>query len=121
MREDCYYYKIIIVHELTSNPFDCSKDPNRKIAKDNLYEKLENLIPADGKHECFGTKLTMYQLKDSLNYISVYEVFFRSSGGMPMSEYVESETYRDQAKKELESYFGSQDCEFRQIMIKTLV
>jgi hypothetical protein len=40
---------------------------------------------------------------------------------MTMAEYVEARNLKDEIKKELEDFFDSVDCEYKQLNIKTLL
>lgn len=117
-KEDNYYYKIILSYEISSNVLD-SQDPNLIGAREILYSTLRDLIPED-KYEKFSVKLLLHQLRDTYNYIVTYEVFFRSSG-MPMKEYVEAEEIKNTAKREIEDFFDSIDCEYKQLNIQPLL
>lgn len=113
------YYKIVVSYEIPYNILD-SQDPNIVQAREILYDSLKNSIFGD-KYEKFSVKLTLYQLRDSLNYLVTFEAFFRSTSGLPMEEYVSARTIKDAVKKELEDFFSSVDCEYKQLNIKTLV
>ena len=63
----------------------------------------------------------MYQLKDTFNFVITYEAFFRSTVGLPMEEYVEATELKNKAKTELEAFFNSMDCDYKQLNIKTLL
>ena len=41
--------------------------------------------------------------------------------GLPMEEWVEADEIKEKAKKELEDYFNSMDCDFKQLNIQTLL
>lgn len=112
------YYKIILQYEIPYNILD-SQDQNIIQARNILYEKLKTSIPE--KYEKFSVKLSLYQLKDTFNYIVTYEAFFRSLDGKPMEEYVEARNLKDSIKEEIENFFGSVDCEYKQVNIKTLL
>ena len=112
------YYKIILSYEIPYNILD-SQDPDIIKARDILYDKLKNIIPE--KYERFSVKLVLYQLKDTFNYLVTFESFFRSVSGLPMEEYVEAREVKDSVKKELEDFFNSVDCEYKQLNIKTLL
>lgn len=112
------YYKITLSYEIPYNILD-SQDPNIVQAKNILYEKLKDNIPE--KYERFSVKLVLYQLKDTFNYLVTYEAFFRSLSGLPMEEYVEARDLKDNIKRELEDFFNSVDCEYKQLNIKTLL
>lgn len=112
------YYKITLSYEIPYNILD-SQDPNIVQAKNVLYEKLKDNIPP--KYERFSVKLVLYQLKDTFNYLVTYEAFFRSLSGLPMEEYVEARDLKDSIKRELEDFFNSVDCEYKQLNIKTLL
>lgn len=113
------YYKIILSYEIPYNILD-SNDPDIMKARDILYEKLKNIIP-DDKYEKFSVKLVLYQLKDNYNYLVTYESFFRSTTGLPMEEYVEARDLKDAVRAELENFFNSVDCDFKQLNIKSLL
>ena len=113
------YYKITVSYEIPYNVLD-SQDPNKVKAREVLYESLKNIIPAD-QYEKFSIKLTLYQLKDTLNYLVTFEAFFRSPEGSPMEEFVRARDIKDKVRKELEDYFSSIDCDYRQLNIKSLV
>ena len=112
------YYNIKISYEIPYNVLD-SKDPDIIQARDILYENLKNNIPE--KYERFSVKLVLYQLKDTYNFLVTYDAFFRSTSGLPMEEYVDARELRDLIKKELEEFFNSVDCEYKQLNIKTLL
>lgn len=116
--EDNYYYKIILSYEIPTNILD-SQDPNKIKAREVLYDTLKDIIP-DDKYEKFSVKLLLHQLKDTFNYIVTFEVYFRSSG-LPMQEYVEATELKNKAKKELENFFDSVDCDYKQLIIKPLL
>lgn len=112
------YYNIKISYEIPYNVLD-SQDPDIIRARDILYENLKNNIPE--KYERFSVKLVLYQLKDTYNFLVTYDAFFRSVEGLPMEEYVSARELKDLIKKELEEFFNSVDCEYKQINIKTLL
>jgi len=120
MDSNAYYYRIVLAYEVPFNVLDTEGDENKIIARDSLYKKLSELVDPE-KYEKFSTKLIIYQLKDTYNYMITYEAFFRCTHGLPMEEYVEAEGIKKAAQKELESFFGAQDCECKQISIKTLL
>ena len=110
------YYNIKLSYEIPYNVLD-SQDPDIVQARDILYEKL-NEIPE--KYERFSIKLVLYQLKDTYNYLVTYDAFFRSLNGLPMEEYVEAKELKERIKAEIEKFFNSIDCEYKQLNIKTL-
>lgn len=112
------YYKITLSYEIPYNVLD-SQDPNIKKAKDILYENLKNSIPE--RYERFSVKLVLHQRKDTFNYLVTYDAFFKSSGDMPMEEYVEARNLKDSIRTEIEEFFNSVDCEYKQINIKALL
>ena len=112
------YYNIKISYEIPYNVLD-SQDPDIIRAKYILYENLKNSIPE--KYERFSVKLVLYQLKDTFNFLVTYDAFFRSVEGLPMEEYVSARELKDRIKKELEEFFNSIDCEYKQLNIKTLL
>ena len=112
------YYNIKISYEIPYNVLD-SQDPDIIRARDILYENLKNNIPE--KYERFSVKLVLYQLKDTYNFLVTYDASFRSVEGLPMEEYVSARELKDLIKKELEEFFNSVDCEYKQINIKTLL
>lgn len=112
------YFKITLSYEIPYNVLD-SQDPDVVKAREKLYANLKDNIPS--KYERFSVKLVLYQVKDTYNYLVTYDAFFRSSGDLPMSEYVEARDLKDSIKKELEEFFSSVDCDYRQLNIKTLV
>ncbi len=115
---DNYYYKILLSYEIPINVLD-DQDPNRVKAREILYSRLKDVVKNE-KYETFSIKLLLHQLKDTLNYIVTYEVFFRSSG-MPMSEYVSAERVKENAKEEIENFFNSLDCDYKQLNIQPLL
>lgn len=119
MRNLDNYFKIVLCYEISCNILD-SQDPEIRTARDIFYENLKNSIPAD-RYEKFSLKLSLYQLKDSFNYIISYEAFFRSKDGLPMEEYVEARDIKLDIQKEFENFFASVDCEYKQLNIKTLL
>lgn len=112
------YYKITLTYEIPYNIID-SDDPNIVQLRNNLYERLNNLIPE--KYERYSIKLVLYQLKDNYNYLVTYDAFFRSIEGLPMEEYVGARDIKERIKEEIEEFFNSVDCEYKQLNIKTLV
>ena len=117
--EENYYYKIILSYETPINVLD-DQDPNKVQAREVLYETLRDLVPDNGKYEKFSVKLLLHQLKDTMNYIITYEVFFRTSG-LPMREYVDAEELKESAKKEIENFLDSIDCDYKQLNIQPLL
>lgn len=115
---DDYYYKISISYEVPYNVLD-SEDPAAVQAKKTLYENLKTVIPE--KYEKFSAKLVLHQLKDTYNYLITYDAFIRASGDLPMASLVEAREIKDKIKNELEDYFGSVDCECKQVNIKALL
>lgn len=113
-----YYYKISISYEVPYNVLD-SEDPAAIKAKNDLYENLKDIIPDN--YERFSVKLVLHQLKDTYNYLVTYDAFIRCTGGLPMEGYVEVKEIKDKIKAELEDYFSSIDCEYRQVNIKVLL
>lgn len=112
------YYKISLSYEIPYNVLD-SEDFNIIKARDILYETLKHSIPE--KYQKFWVKLVIHELKDTLNFIVTYDAFFKSSKGLPMQEYVEARDLKDSVKKEIEEFFDSVDCDYRQLNIKTLI
>lgn len=112
------YYKITLSYEIPYDVLD-SQDPNIQKAREILYENLKNSIPPE--YERFAVKLVLFQLKDTYNFLVTYEAFFRSSGDLPMEEYVKARDIKDNIKKELEEFFNSVDCEYKQLNIKPLL
>ena len=112
------YFKITLSYEIPYNVLD-SQEPEIKQARDTLFANLKDNIPE--KYERFSVKLVLYQLKDTYNYLLTYDAFFRSKGDKPMSEYVEARDLKDSIKKEIEEFFSSVDCDYRQLNIKTLL
>lgn len=112
------YYKITISYEIPFNVLD-SQDPNVIQLRNNLYQRLNEII--SDKYERFSVKLVLYQLRDTLNFLVTYDAFFRSTEGLPMEEYVEASEIKEKIKTELEEFFNSVDCEFKQLNIKTLL
>jgi hypothetical protein len=55
------------------------------------------------------------------NFLVTYSAFFRSTTGLPMSEYVDARNLKDQIGSEIEEFFNSVDCEYKQLNIKSLV
>lgn len=112
------YYKITLSYEIPYNVLD-SQESGIVRAKEILYENLNNIIP--DKYEKFSIKLVLFQLSDTYNYLVTYDAFLRSTDGLPMEEYVSARDLKDQIKKELEEFFVSIDCDFKQVNIKTLL
>jgi hypothetical protein len=117
--ENNYYYKIILAYEIPYNVLD-SNDPDKARARENLYQSITNIIP-DSRYEKFFVKLMLFQLKDTFNYVVMFNAFFRSTVGLPMEEYVEADQLKKSVKEELESFFSSLDCDYKQLNIKTLL
>lgn len=63
----------------------------------------------------------MYQLEDTYNFLVTYDAFFRSNSGLPMEEYVDARSVKDEIRKEIESFFDTVDCEYKQLNIKSLL
>lgn len=112
------YFKITLSYEIPYNVLD-SQDPDVISARNTLYESLSKCIPE--RYDKFFVKLVLHQVKDTYNYLVTYDAFFRSTGDLPMEEYVEARDLKDSIKKEIEEFFSSVDCDYRQINIKTLV
>jgi len=117
--ENNYYYQLILSYEVPYNVLD-TVDPDRIQARENLYDKLAEMVPED-RYDKFYVKLSMYQRKDTYSFLVTYEAFFMSTRGLPMEQYVEADNLKKEAKKELEHFFNSLDCDFRQVIIKTLL
>lgn len=113
------YFKIVLCYEISCNILD-SQEPEIKAGRDIFYEKLKNSIPPEF-YEKFSLKLSLYQLKESFNYIISYEAFFRSKEGLPMDEYVKARDLKEDIQKEFEDFFASVDCEYKQLNIKPLL
>lgn len=118
--QESYYYRILLAYELPFNVIDAEGDLDKIQKRENLYKALGKLIPED-KYERFTVKLIIHQLKDTFNYLVTYEAFFRSTDGLPMKEYTEAKKLEQDAERELEAFFDSQDCEYKKISIKTLL
>lgn len=112
------YYKITLSYEIPYNVLD-SQDSSVVTAREILYENLKDIIPE--KYEKFSIKLTLFQLKDTFNFVVVYDAFLRSSGDLPMEEYVSARELKDKIKNELEEFFTSVDCEYKQLSIKPIL
>jgi len=115
---DTNYYHIMLTYEIPYNVLD-SQDPGVSQIRDNFYDRLSEIIPK--KYERFSLKLVLYQLKDTYNYLVTYSAFFRSTEGLPMSEYVSAKEIKEKIQDEFEEFFNSVDCEFKQLNIKSLV
>ena len=113
------YYNIILSYEIPYNILDVS-DQNVIDAKEQLFRRLKDAIPTV-KYNTFSVRLTVNQLNDTMNYIVTYEAYCRPNEGLPMEEYVEARDLKDNARKELESFFSSVDCDYKQLNIKTLL
>ena len=112
------YYKISLSYEIPFNVLD-NDEPDVIKARDTLYETLKNSVPE--KYQKFWVKLVIHELSDTLNFIVTYDAFFKSSQGLPMQEYVEARDIKDNVKAELEEFFDSVNCDYRQLNIKTLI
>ena len=112
------YYKITLSYEIPYNVL-YSKDEGITRAREILYESLKNNIPE--KYERFSVKLVLYQLRDTYDYLVTYDAFFKCVGEMTMAEYVEARDLKDRIKSEIEEFFDSVDCEYKQLNIKTLL
>lgn len=119
MNNSANYYKIIVSYEIPYNILD-SQNPSVVQGREILYDSLKEIMPED-KYEKFSIKLSMFQLRDTQNYLVTFEAFFRSTSGLPMEEFVGARDIKDKVRKELESFFNSVDCEYKQLSIKTLV
>ena len=113
------HYRPLLTYEVPYNVLE-SNDPNKLGARENLYERLTEMIPST-RYDKFFVKLSMYQRKDSFNYLVTYEAYFMTTVGLPMEEWVEADEIKEKAKKELEDYFNSMDCDFKQLNIQTLL
>ena len=113
------FYNILLSYEIPYNILD-SQDQNIVEARNELFEKLKNIIPSD-KYEKYFIKLTLNQQHDTLNYIVTYSAFFRSQSGLPMEEYVGAKDIKDKIASEIENFFNSVDCDYRKLNIKTLL
>jgi hypothetical protein len=111
------YYRIVLSYEIPINVVD-SQDLKIVEARNLLFDNLKNIFPE--RYERFSVKLTLYQLEDSMNFALTYESFFRSIGGLPMEEWTEASFYKNKIKTELEEFFNSIDCDYRQLSIKVL-
>jgi hypothetical protein len=112
------YYRIHVSYEIPYNVID-SHEPGIVKARENLFLKIKTCIPE--KYEKFSTKLVLHQLQDTFNYLVTFTAFFRSTDGLPMEEYVFAREIKENVQKELEDFFDSVDCEYKQINIKTFV
>jgi hypothetical protein len=112
------YYNIMLSYEIPYNVLD-SQEPDIIKARDTLYGNLKDCLPE--KYDRFSVKLVLHQVKDTYNYLLTFSAFFRSKGNLPMSEYVEARDLKDSIKKEIEEFFNSVDCDYRQINIKALL
>lgn len=115
---DTFYYKIALSYEVQTNIID-SEEPNIVKAKEMLYENIKNSMP--DKYDKFYMRLTTYQMRDSLNYVIHLDSFFSSTGSLPMTEYVDARDIKDEIKQEMEEFFSSIDCEYKQLNIITLI
>lgn len=113
------YFKIILAYEISSNILD-NQDSEIKAARDIFYDNLKESIPSDN-YEKFSLKLSLYQLKENLNYVICYEALFRSRSGLPMEEYVDAKDLKESIQNEFENFFASVDCDYKQLNIKTLL
>lgn len=112
------YYRIHVSYEIPYNVID-SQDPGIVKARENLFDKIKNCLPE--KYEKFSLKLVLHQLQDTFNYLVTFSAFFRSLDGLPMEEYVCAREIKESVQKELEDFFDSVDCEYKQINIKTFI
>ena len=119
MNNSTNYYKVIVSYEIPYNILD-SQEPSIIQGREILYDSLKNIMTEE-KYEKFSINLTMYQLRDTQNYLVTFEAFFRSTSGLPIEEFVGARDIKDKVRKELESFFNSVDCEYKQLSIKTLV
>ena len=117
--KDNYYYKIVLSYETPINVLD-DQDPNKVQAREVLYENLRDIVPDDDKYEKFSVKLLLHQLKDTMNYVMTYEVFFRSSG-LPMREYVNAESFKEKARKEINEEMASVGLNLSEIKVQDFV
>ncbi len=112
------YYRITLSYEIPYNVLD-SDEPEVIRARDILYETLKNSVHE--KYQKFWVKLVIHELRETLNYVVTYDAYFRANKGLPMEEYVEARDIKDNVKAELEEFFDSVDCDYRQLNIKTLL
>ena len=77
MGGDSNYYNITLSYEIPYNVLD-SQDPSIIQARDNLYDRLADIIPK--RYELFSVKLVLYQLKDTYNFLLLYrqQSFYQS-------------------------------------------
>jgi hypothetical protein len=113
------YYNIILSYEIPYNVLDTTEQSSVD-ARERLFTNLKGIIPSS-KYETFSVKLTIFQLKETMNYIVTFRAFFRSMEGLPMEEYCEARDLKDNARKELEDFFNSIDCDFKQLNIISLL
>lgn len=113
------YYRISVSYEIPYNVIE-STDDNVISAKNIFLENIKAAIPEE-KYDRLFAKLTLHQLKDTFNFILSYDAFIRSTGDLPMEEYVSARDLKDKIKEEIEEFFNTVDCEYRQINIKTLL
>lgn len=119
MKNPDNYFKIVLCYEISCNILD-SQESSIKKGRDIFYDKLKDSIPPE-KYEKFSLKLSLYQLKESFNYVICYEAFFRSREGLPMEAYVDARDLKENIQREFEDFFASVDCEYKQLNIKTLL
>ena len=112
------YYQIHISYEIPYNILD-DTNPSVVKAREILYERLKTNIPE--KYARVSVKLVLHQLKDTLNYLVTYSSFFRSPDGLPMEEYVNARQIKENVQKEIEDFFDSVDCEYRQVNLKIFI
>ena len=112
------YYRITLSYEIPYNVLD-SDEPEVIRARDTLYETLKNSVHE--KYQKFWVKLVIHELRETLNYVVTYDAYFRANKGLPMEEYVEARDIKDNVKAELEEFFDSVDCDYRQLNIKILL
>ena len=112
------YYEITLSYEIPYNILD-SEDLDVIKARDILYETLKNSIPS--KYQRFWVKLLIHEIKDTFNFVVTFNAFFKSPKGLPMQEYVEARDLKNSIKHEIEEFFDSVDCEYKQLNIKTLI
>ncbi len=114
MSVDNFYFKIAIAYEVQQDILD-SEEPSIVKAKEILYKNLKELITE--KYDKFYIKLSTFQQKNSLNYIIELDSFFTTESTLPMSEYSEAKDISDNMKQEMNEFFNSIDCDYKQINI----
>lgn len=112
------YYKIVLSYEVPFNLMESSREDVRS-ARDILYGRIVSIIP--DRYIRLNIRLSNIALPGSTDWLITLELFLKSLDGLPMEEYVNARTVKEDFEKEMDRFFGTIDCDYRQIKVKPLV